>query len=311
MQCLNSIRSLLKTSFSRSDLLKKACFAACRTRNCVETEENNRFFEVPIGQSADTILDVKNLTVDFLMPNGTKIRAVDNFNCVIRRGKINALVGESGCGKSTAANVIMGIAAPNAEIVNGEIILCGVNTLTLPLKKRRAFIAKQAGMIFQEAADSLDPIMNIENQLIEALSVKKRTGKSKFRDMAAEQLRNVCIDNPKVLMGKYPFMLSGGMCQRVMIAMASIRNPSLLLADEPTTSLDVSIQAQILKYFDLMRGNNSSGILLITHDLGIVAEIADYVYVMRRGEIVDSGDVYEIFRTPKSSYTRELLDAAL
>jgi ABC-type dipeptide/oligopeptide/nickel transport system ATPase component len=158
--------------------------------------------------------------------------------------------------------------------------------------------------------DSLNPLFTVGYQLTEALTMLRGVSKREARELAVAQLGELRLSQPEALMGKYPFMLSGGMCQRVMIAMAALRRAPLLIADEPTTALDVTVQAQILRLLDRIRKTGETGILMITHDLGVVAELADYVYIMRKGKIIEKGTVEDIFARPQCPYTRELLDAA-
>lgn len=257
----------------------------------------------------DIVLDIRNFSQDFVTAR-QEIHAVENLSLVARSGRITALVGESGSGKSATALTIMGIQDKNARIRNGEIYLAGMEILSLTEKKRRHYVSRHAGMIFQDPVDSLNPLYTVGNQLIEAVRVHENMPRKQARSLAIEQLRAVSMPNPEAVMDKYPFMLSGGMCQRVMIAIASISRPPLLIADEPTTALDVTVQDQILRLLDDMRTWNMA-ILLITHDLGVVAEIADDVYIMRDGKIVEQGAVGDIFHKPQDVYTRHLLGAAL
>lgn len=255
-------------------------------------------------------LHIRNFSQDFLIPGHT-IHAVVDMNLVAREGKITALVGESGSGKSAAALTVMGIQAKNAVIKSGEIFLSGVEILSMPKKKQRFYISRHAGIIFQDPVDSLNPLFTVGDQLVEAVLVHEKMTKKQAAAIAVDQLRAVSLPEPEALMKKYPFMLSGGMCQRVMIAIASVSRPPLLIADEPTTALDVTVQDQILHQLDLMRRKEGSAILLITHDLGVVAEIADDVYIMQNGRIVESGTVEDIFYRPQDPYTRRLLAAIL
>ncbi|MDR2394888.1 MAG: ABC transporter ATP-binding protein [Treponema sp.] len=260
--------------------------------------------------SPDSVLEIRGLSLDFSMPGGD-IHAVDDVDITVRRGKITMLVGESGSGKSAAALAVMGVDAKNAVIKGGRILLAGRDVLSMPKKEKRSYIACHAGFIFQDPMDSLNPLFTIGYQLTEALIKLQGVSKKQARELAVTQLRELRLPQPEELLGKYPFMLSGGMCQRVMIAMAAIRRPPLLIADEPTTALDVTVQTQILRLLDRMRKTGEIGILMITHDFGVVAELADDVYIMRNGKIVEKGEVEAIFTRPQRPYTRELLDAAL
>ena len=255
-------------------------------------------------------LDIRNFSQDFLTPLRS-IHAVTGMNLTAKRGKITALVGESGSGKSSAALTVMGIQAKNAAIKSGEIYLAGKEVLSMPKKNQRFYISRHAGMIFQDPMDSLNPLFTVGQQLVEAVLVHEKMSKKQAADIAVEQLRSLSLPQPEELMKKYPFMLSGGMCQRVMIAIASISRPPLLIADEPTTALDVTVQDQILYQLKRMCKKEGCAILLITHDLSVVAEIADDVYIMRSGHIVESGTVEDIFYRPENLYTRQLLLAIL
>ncbi|AKB78910.1 Oligopeptide transport ATP-binding protein OppD [Methanosarcina horonobensis HB-1 = JCM 15518] len=261
-------------------------------------------------RSENVILDIRDLSLDYVMPD-QNIHAVIDLKLVARMGKITALVGESGSGKSTVALAVMGIQDKNAVISNGEIYLAGTDVLSLPKKDKRSYISNRVGIIFQDPIDSLNPLLTIGEQLVEAVLIHEKITKNQARTIALNQLLAVSLPQPEELMKKYPFMLSGGMCQRVMIAIASVFRPLLLIADEPTTALDVTIQAQILHQLDSMRKRDGTAILLITHDLGVVAEIADDVCIMKDGHIVESGTVDDIFYNPQHVHTRQLLAATL
>jgi len=261
-------------------------------------------------QSENKALEIRGLSLDYFMPDQS-IHAVVDLNLVARTGKITALVGESGSGKSTVALAVMGIQDKNAVIPGGEIYLAGTDILSMPKKGLRSYISNHAGIIFQDPIDSLNPLLTVGEQLVEAVLIHEKITKKQAFTIALNQLLAVSLPQPEELMKKYPFMLSGGMCQRVMIAIASVFRPALLIADEPTTALDVTVQAQILHQLDSMRKRDGTAILLITHDLGVVAEIADDVCVMKDGYIVESGTVDDIFSNPQHLYTRQLLAAAL
>jgi ABC-type dipeptide/oligopeptide/nickel transport system ATPase component len=259
----------------------------------------------------DIVLDIRHFSEDFILPNRDAIHAVVDMNLQVRRGRITALVGESGSGKSAAALTVMGIEARNAAILGGQIFVDGLDVLAMSKKEKRGFLSCHAGIIFQDPVACLNPLITIEKQMIEGLLLHKKMSKKEAREIALARLRELYLPQPEEMLSKYPFMLSGGMCQRVGIAIASISNPSLLVADEPTTALDLTIQDQILRLMDYMRREGTIGILLITHDLSVVAQIADDVYVMREGRIVESGDVMNIFDNPQDRYTNSLLEAAL
>jgi peptide/nickel transport system ATP-binding protein len=233
------------------------------------------------------------------------------MNLSVHGGRITALVGESGSGKTAAALTVMGIQAENARIKGGEIFLAGEDILKLSGKYKRSYISRRAGIIFQDPVDTLNPLYTVGRQLVETILIHEKMSKKSAVQIAVEHLRRLRLPDPEQLMKKYPFMLSGGMCQRVMIAMAAVSKPLLLIADEPTTALDVTVQDRILYHLDRMRKNGKTGILLITHDLGVVAEIADDVYIIRHGRVVEYAGVNDIFRNSTNVYTRLLLDAAI
>jgi ABC-type dipeptide/oligopeptide/nickel transport system ATPase component len=266
--------------------------------------------EKKIPASHDIVLEIRGLSLDFSIPGGD-VHAVDDVDIKVQKGKITMLVGESGSGKSATALAVMGVEAKNAIIKNGQIFLAGRDVLSMSKKEKRSFIARHAGFIFQDPMDSLNPLLTVGYQLTEVLVKLQGVSKKQAWELAITRLRELRLPQAEELMKKYPFMLSGGMCQRVMIAMAVMRMPSLLIADEPTTALDVTVQARILRQLDRMRKTGEIGILMITHDFGVVAELADYIYVMRNGKIVEYGEVETIFTRPLHPYTRELLDAAL
>lgn len=258
----------------------------------------------------ENALEIRNFSQDFITSD-QPIHAVIGMNLVAKRAEITALVGESGSGKSSAALTVMGIQPKNAIVKNGEIFLAGEEILTMPKKEQRFYISRHAGMIFQDPADSLNPLFTVGEQLVEAVLVHEKISKKQAAAIAVEQLRAVSLHQPEDLMKSYPFMLSGGMNQRVMIAIASISRPPLLIADEPTTALDVTVQSQILQQLKIMRKREECAILLITHDLSVVAEVADTVYIMRSGCIVEHGTVEDIFYRAQDPYTRKLLAARL
>jgi len=217
------------------------------------------------------------------------------------------LVGESGCGKSMTALSIMRLIAPPGKIAGGEIIFDGRNLLTLSNREMRAVRGDDIAMIFQDPMTSLNPVFTVGEQIAEALRLHRRLSRKDARRAAVEAMREVSIPDPEMRADDYPHQLSGGMRQRVMIAMALACDPKLLIADEPTTALDVTIQAQILELLDNLRKTRELAVLLITHDLGVVAEVADRVAVMYTGKIVEESPVAELFASPKHPYTEGLL----
>ena len=267
---------------------------------------------------ADNVLiKVKDLKIHFFTNEGT-VRAVDGVTLNIQRGKTLGLVGESGCGKSVTARALLQIVHRPGKIVDGDIILYRkmnnslideINITKLKPKGRdiRSIRGKDISMIFQEPMTSLSPMYTVGNQIMEAIMLHTHVKVKKARERTIEMLGFVGIPRPERIVDEYPFRLSGGMRQRAMIAMALSCNPSLLIADEPTTALDVTTQAQITDLMQDLQKNYDMGILFITHDLGVVAEIADDVAVMYLGNVVEYSDVYTIFNNPQHPYTQSLL----
>lgn len=255
----------------------------------------------------NTLLDVKNLSIDFKTSNGI-VKAVEDVNFKINEKEIFALVGESGCGKSTIAFSLMKLLAKNGMIVDGNIDFKGKDVLKLTEKEMFAFRGKEIGMIFQNPLDSLNPVMTVGKQTLEALLLDNIT-KEKAWQKVIEIFEDVRIPDSKERIKSYPFELSGGMRQRAMISMMIARKPQLLIADEPTTALDVTIQAQILKVIKRLKDEFNTSVLLITHDFGVVAETADRIGVMYAGNLVEMGEVFEVFENPLHPYTKLLMQA--
>ena len=256
------------------------------------------------------VLQAENLWVEFATVKGA-VQAVKGVSLQVERGKITALIGESGSGKSAAAMAIAGILDHNGALTKGRVTLQGRDLFSLRGKKFRDYRGKQIGVIFQEPMESLNPLLRVGDQLCETLRVCRKLDKRQAKQEAIRLFERVGLPEPERLLRKYPFQLSGGMCQRVMIAIALGSQPSLLIADEPTTALDVTVQSQILRQIQEMCCQFDMGVLFITHDLGIVAEIADEVYVMKQGEIVEHADVFTLFASPKHAYTKKLLESIL
>ena len=258
---------------------------------------------------AEHLLEVRNLSVDFHTAAGT-VSAVRNVSWHLDRGETLAILGESGSGKSVSASTIMNlIDMPPGEITSGEILFEGRDLLKMTDEQRRQLNGCRIAMIFQDPLSHLNPVYTVGWQICEMMTVHDVSGdEAKIRTL--ELLRRVGIPNPEAAMGKYPHEFSGGQRQRLMIAMALALKPDILIADEPTTALDVTVQAQVLALLEELQRETGMGLLLITHDLGVVAEIADRVVVMNRGEIVESGDAAEVYRNPKHPYTKRLIDAA-
>jgi oligopeptide/dipeptide ABC transporter ATP-binding protein len=252
------------------------------------------------------LLEVNNLRTHFPTRSGL-VRAVDGVSFYLDRGELLGLVGESGCGKSITALSVMRLIAPPGKIVGGEILFDGKDLVTLSDAEMRQMRGDDIAMIFQDPMTSLNPVFTVGEQIAEALRLHRKLSKNEARRTAIEAMREVAIPDPSRRIHDYPHQLSGGMRQRVMIAMALACNPKLLIADEPTTALDVTIQAQILELLDELRKQRDLAVMLITHDLGVVAEVADRVAVMYTGRIVEESPVDELFARPKHPYTEGLL----
>ena len=249
------------------------------------------------------LLTVKNLKTHFFTHEGI-VKAVDGVSFTINKGETLGLVGESGCGKSVSSLSIMRlIPHPPGKIVDGEVWFEGENLLKLEEKKMRKIRGKKISMIFQEPMTSLDPVFTIGSEIMETIQLHQGLSKEKAREKAIESLKLVGIPDAEKRINSYPHQLSGGMRQRAMIAMALSCNPTLLIADEPTTALDVTIQAQILKLINDLKKEFGTSVLLITHDLGVIAEMSDYVAVMYAGHIVEYTDIDTIFSNPIHPYT--------
>jgi oligopeptide/dipeptide ABC transporter ATP-binding protein len=253
------------------------------------------------------LLQVEGLVTEFQTQAGV-IRAVDGVDLRVEKGQTVALVGESGCGKSvTALSIMRLVQAPAGRIAAGRVLLDGVELTRLPEHEMRKVRGGRIGMIFQEPMTSLNPVLTVGFQIAEAVQLHRRVSKREAWAEAVKMLELVEIPDPAERAHSYPHQLSGGMRQRVMIAMALSCGPELLIADEPTTALDVTIQAQILELLDGLRERLGMALLLITHDLGVVAERAERVLVMYAGRVVEEGAVDEVFRDPRHPYTRGLL----
>jgi peptide/nickel transport system ATP-binding protein len=255
------------------------------------------------------LLQVRNLQTSFFTPEG-EIRAIDGVNFEIGEGKTIGLVGESGCGKSvTSLSIMRLIPSPPGKIVGGEILYRDRDLLKLNNEEMRKIRGNEISMIFQEPMTSLNPVFTVGNQIGEAIRLHQGLSKKATRQKTIQMLRLVKIADPESRVDAYPHQLSGGMRQRVMIAMALSCNPSLLIADEPTTALDVTIQAQILELMKELQQDIGMALLLITHDLGVVAEQADDVAIMYAGKIVERSNTQTIFNHPFHPYTVGLLNS--
>jgi oligopeptide/dipeptide ABC transporter ATP-binding protein len=256
----------------------------------------------------DPLLQVQDLKIQFFTEDGV-VRAVDGISFDIRSGEIMGMVGESGCGKSVSALSILRLLAPSAKVVSGEINFRGKNLIQASEREMQQVRGNQIAMIFQEPMTSLNPVMTVGDQVAESLILHKRMSHKEALTEAIRLFESVRIPDASNRVKDYPHQMSGGMRQRVMIAMAIACHPALLIADEPTTALDVTIQAQILELLNQLRSEYGLSILLITHALGVVAETADRVIVMYAGKIVEEAPVQEIFEHPCHPYTVGLLDS--
>ncbi|MCS1350658.1 ABC transporter ATP-binding protein [Mechercharimyces sp. CAU 1602] len=255
---------------------------------------------------SDTLLQVRNLKTHFFTDDGT-VPAVDGIDIEVKKGETLGLVGESGCGKSMTSLSIMGLIPGTGKIVEGEIIFEDTDLTKKKDIEMERIRGNHISMIFQEPMTSLNPVLKIGDQLTEGLLIHHKLHKEEAWKRAIEMLKLVGFSRTEELMKEYPHQLSGGMRQRVMIAMAMACNPKLLIADEPTTALDVTIQAQILDLMREVKDKFESSILLITHDLGVVAEMADRVVVMYAGRVVEEAPVEELFENPSHPYTQGLM----
>jgi oligopeptide/dipeptide ABC transporter ATP-binding protein len=254
----------------------------------------------------ENILEVKGLKTQFFTEGGV-VRAVDGVDIYVKRGEVLGIVGESGCGKSVTSLSIMRLIGQPGKITEGEIIFDNVDLVRLPESKMVDIRGNRISMIFQQPQSCLNPVFRVGEQLSEVLYIHQDLGKEAGEKRAIELLSMVGVPDPESRVKAFPHELSGGMAQRVMIAMALACVPELLIADEPTTALDVTIQAQILDLMRNLRSKMETSIILITHDLGVVAEMCDRVDVMYAGRIVEEADVLELYQSPKHPYTVALI----
>jgi oligopeptide/dipeptide ABC transporter ATP-binding protein len=255
---------------------------------------------------ADQLLNVEGLKVRFTTEDGV-VRAVDGVDFKLERGKVLGIVGESGSGKSVTAMTILGLTRDKNTQFEGTVTYKDQNLLELPEARLRNVRGNEIAMIFQDPMTSMNPVYTVGDQIIEAIVTHEETTKQEAKRRAVELLRQVGISNPQQRVDDYPHQFSGGMRQRAMIAMALSCNPDVLIADEPTTALDVTIQAQILELLDRLRADFDSAVILITHDLGVVAEVADEILVMYAGRVVERGTKRHVFYDPQHPYTWGLL----
>lgn len=254
------------------------------------------------------LLEIKNLAIEFhdTVPP-TKI--VEDISFSMMEGEILGIVGESGSGKTQTALSVMGLLGEHARMPRGEILFQGRDILKMPKEELWSIRGKEIGIVFQETMTSLNPVMTIGEQVEESMGIHSSYSAQERKAKALAMMKNVELPNPELLYGKYPHQLSGGMRQRVMIAAALVMEPKLLIADEPTTALDVTIQAQILKLLQRINKEQGTAILFISHDLGVIRHLCSRVIVMNRGEAVEQGNVQDIFEHPSMEYTKKLLAA--
>jgi oligopeptide/dipeptide ABC transporter ATP-binding protein len=255
---------------------------------------------------AEKLLEVNDLHVRFRTEDGI-VRAVDGVTFAVERGKVLGIVGESGSGKSVTAMTILGLTRGSNASFEGSVEYKGNNLLTMSEAQLRRFRGNEIAMIFQDPMTSMNPVYKVGAQICEAITTHEDIGKDAARRRAVQLLRQVGIPNPERRVDDYPHQFSGGMRQRAMIAMSLANNPDVLIADEPTTALDVTIQAQIIELIDKMKDDFNSSVILITHDLGVVAEIADDIAVMYAGRVVEFGSKRDVFYDPQHPYTWGLL----
>lgn len=259
-------------------------------------------------KAKETLLAVKNLQVDFRVGDGKTVTAVQDVSFSLEKGHTLGIVGESGCGKSVTANTIMKLLPKESGIIaDGQILFQGKDIVPMSEDEMRDIRGKHIGMIFQEPMTSLNPVYRIEAQMTEMLLAHEKLTKKEAHERCLEMLRQVGIPEPEKRLREYPHQLSGGMRQRVMIAMVLSVSPELIIADEPTTALDVTIQAQIMELMGELKDKLGTSIILITHDMGVIADIADDVMVMYGGNVVEQAGVRDIFEHPLHPYTQGLL----
>jgi peptide/nickel transport system ATP-binding protein len=254
----------------------------------------------------DRVLTVENLRTHFATERG-RVTAVDGVSFSVDRGETLGIVGESGCGKSVTAESLMRLLDERATTYEGQVVLASDDLLALPEAEMRRRRGRDIAMIFQDPMSSLNPVFTVGDQLVEGIRLHQGVSTARAREIAVRMLELTNISDPRRRMREYPHQLSGGMRQRVMIAMALSTRPKLLIADEPTTALDVTTQAQILDLIEDLRSEFEMGTIFITHDLGVVAEVCDRVAVMYLGQIIEEADVASLFDAPRHPYTRGLL----
>ena len=257
---------------------------------------------------SEEILKVENLKTYFFTASGVA-KAVDGVSYTLKKGEILGIVGESGSGKSVSASSVIRLLPKTGRVVDGTILFEGKDMRKISDKELRKIRGNEISVIFQDPMTSLDPVFKVGSQMVELIRTHNNVSKEEARKIAVKNLELVGIPDPERRMNAYPHELSGGMCQRVMIAMAISCHPKFMIADEPTTALDVTIEAQILHLMRQLQKDKGTSIMMITHNLGVVAEICDQVYVMYAGKVVETAEVHELFQNPKHPYTQGLLGA--
>lgn len=255
---------------------------------------------------SEVILQVKDLVTCFDTGRGM-IRAVDGVDISVEKGSIVGIVGESGCGKSMLARSVMGLVRSPGEVSSGELLLDGRDLLKMKEKELASLRGSELSMIFQEPMTSLNPVIPVGRQVMEALRLHRKIGRREAKKEVLEIFQSVGIPEAERRFASYPHQLSGGLRQRVMIAMAMVCKPKLLIADEPTTALDVTVEAQILRLLKKLRDTQGTSMIMISHDLGVIAQLCDYVYVMYAGRVVEQAAVEELFSSARHPYTQGLL----
>lgn len=257
---------------------------------------------------AANVLEVRDLQVKLKTANGS-VPLLDPVQLTLKKGQVFGLVGESGCGKTVTCNALLRLLHPRRMEVSGSVCLNGLELSTLPDEQMRRIRGKDIGFIMQNPMNAFTPVYTIGSQFIETLRTHTQLSKVEAREQAIAALADMNLSEPAKLMKRYPFQLSGGQLQRVMIAVSMCLRPALVIADEPTTALDVVNQLNVLRELDRLRKEHGTSILLISHDLGVISQMADEVAVMQKGRIIEQADVYQLFDHPRHEYTRMLLNA--
>ncbi|MEZ4741838.1 MAG: ABC transporter ATP-binding protein [Bdellovibrionota bacterium] len=258
--------------------------------------------------SGSPLLNVRNVSIAFDTEKG-RFNAVDDVSFQVRSGSTHAIVGESGCGKSVTALATMGLLPDLGRVVQGSILFQGKNVLDFTEAELERLRGNDIAMVFQEPMTALNPVYTVGQQISEVFRIHQKLGRKEAKEAAIQMIKKVRIPDPEKRYDEYPFQLSGGMRQRILVAIALSCDPKLLIADEPTTALDVTIQLQILNLMKELQQDMGTAIILITHDLGVVAEMADDVTVMYAGKVIESGSVFDVFQNPTHPYTRGLLNS--